>query len=231
MRHPGRADAKLSRAAVAGGHRLDYQFDVDAGLQGQRHCLGASGDVDGDQQVVDQLDLARGAERAEVMNNIAEAAYHLLGFPGSLGIAGEIDHRLAGAHHAGRAADFAVEEDRALGGQRRDLALLVGHQMRTEFDHDLAGPRGMHQAGFAQHHVVERLRRRQTGQHDIGHRTDVGGRARCDAADLLELIERAAPIAEHAIAAFDQVFGDRQTDLPHPDQTDRLHAASPTRAA
>jgi hypothetical protein len=49
--------------------------------------------------------------------------------------------------------------------------------------------------------------------------------------DPLELVERAAPIAEHAVPAFDQVFGDRQTDLSHPDQTDRLHAASPTRAA
>src|SRR5664280_2549545 len=60
---------------------------------------------------------------------------------------------------------------------------------------------------------------------------DVGGRARRDAADLLELVERAAPIAEHPVPAFDQVFGDRQTDLSHPDQTDRLHAASLTRAA
>jgi 2-keto-4-pentenoate hydratase/2-oxohepta-3-ene-1,7-dioic acid hydratase in catechol pathway len=33
------------------------------------------------------------------------------------------------------------EEDRALGGERRDLAFLVGHQMRPEFDHDLPGPR------------------------------------------------------------------------------------------
>ena len=57
--------------------------------------------------------------------------------------------------------------------------------------------------------------------------TSAGERA-ANAADLLELVERAAPIAEHAVAAFDQVFGDRQTDLPHPDQTDRLHAVLPS---
>jgi hypothetical protein len=83
----------------------------------------------------------------------------------------------------------------------------------------------MHQAGVALHHVVERLRRWQASQNHIG------GRARRNAADLLEFVERAAPVAEHAIAAFDQVFRDRQTDLSHADQTDRLHAASPTRAA
>ena len=123
----------------------------------QRHGLGGGGDVDRHQQVVDQLDLAGGAERAEIVDDIAEAAHHLLGFLGRLRIAGEIDHRLARAHHAGRAADLAVEENRALGGERRDLAFLVGNQMRAELDHDLAGPRRMHQAVFALHHLVERF--------------------------------------------------------------------------
>ena len=226
MRHPGRADAELGRTAAAGGHRLDHQIDVDAGFQAERHRLGGGGDVDGDQQIVDQLDLAGGAEGAEVMHDIAKAAHHLLGFLGGVGVAGEIDHRLARAHHAGRAADFAVEKDRALGGERRDLALLVGHQMRTELDDDLPGPRAMHQAVLALHHFVERFRRRQAGQHDVGLFADVGRRARRNAADLLEIGHRAAPIAEHAIAAFDQVFRDRQADFSHADETDRLHAAS-----
>ena len=122
------------------GDRLDHQVDVDAGLQPERHRLGGGGDVDRDQQIVDELDLGRGAERTEIEAKVGETLDHRLDLLGGFGIAAEIDHGLARRHHAGRAADLAVEIGRALLRKRRDVLLLVGHRMRAELDDDLAGP-------------------------------------------------------------------------------------------
>src|SRR5438270_71579 len=81
-------------------------------------------------------------------------------------VAGEIDHRLARRHHAGRPAHLAIEESRALGTQERNVTLLVRHRMRAELDHDLTGPRRSDQPVRALHYLVERLRRWQAGEHD-----------------------------------------------------------------
>src|SRR5262249_19862878 len=77
------------------------------------------------------------------------------------------------------------------------------------------------------HHLLERLRGRQTREHDVRLRADLGRRAGGSAADLLEFGERAAAIAQDSIAALDQVFSDRLPDLAHADETDGFHMLAP----
>ena len=77
------------------------------------------------------------------------------------GVAGKIDHALLRRHHARGARDFSVDESCALLRQRRYLASLVRHRMRTELDHDLPWPGGVDETLRTLHHVIERLRRRQ----------------------------------------------------------------------
>ena len=48
-----------------------------------------------------------------------------------------------------------------------------------------------------------------------------------NAAELLEFRKRAAAIAEHAVAALDQVFRNRQSDLADADEADCFHALTP----
>ena len=91
-----------------------------------------------------------------------------------LRIAGKINHRLARQDHTGRAADLAIDKDRALGRERRNLAFLVRNQMGTEFDHDLTGAGGVHQALLAPHNLIERVGGGQTGQDYICLFADIG---------------------------------------------------------
>src|SRR5262249_48649864 len=121
-------------------------------------------------------------------------------------------------------ADLAVEEDRPLGRQRADVALLVRHRMGAKLDYDLSRSRGFDEPMRAVHHLLKRLRGRQAGEHDVRLGADLGRGACRDTADFLELGERAAAIAEHAVAALDQIFRSRQPDLADADEADRLHA-------
>ena len=139
-------------------------------------------------------------------------------------VAGEIDHGLARRHHTRRSAHLAVEKPHALGRKRSDVTLFVRDGMGAELDDDLPSPRGFDQPIRTVHHLLERLRGRQAREHDVRLRADVRRRAACNAADFLELGERAAAVAQHTIAALDQVFANRQSDLADADQADRLHA-------
>ena len=104
-----------------------------------------------------------------------------------------------------------------------DLAPLVRHRVRTELNHDLPRPCGVHETLPPLHHVVERLRRWQAREYDVGLRADVGRRPRGHPADLFEFGERAAAIADDAPAALDEVLRDRQADLAYTYKTDGLH--------
>ena len=53
---------------------------------------------------------------------------------------GEQAHETLGGVEVIRLRDFAVDEERALLRQRRDLPLLDRNGIRTEFNHDLPGP-------------------------------------------------------------------------------------------
>jgi hypothetical protein len=81
----------------------------------------------------------------------------------------------------------------------------------------------VNEAARAVNHLVERLCRWQAGEHHVGLRADIGGRTRRHAADFFELGERAAAIADDAIAAFDQIIRNRQADFADADQTNRVH--------
>src|SRR5262249_24238868 len=120
-----------------------------------------------------------------------------------------------------------VEKACSLGRQRSDMTLLVGDGMGAKLDDDLSAARRLDEAIGTLHHLFERLRGRQAREHDIGLRADLGRRAGGDPADLLELGERAAAIAQHAVAALYQVFGNRQSDLADADEADRFHALIP----
>src|SRR5262249_57635271 len=76
--------------------------------------------------------------------------------------------------------------------------------------------------------LVERLRRRQAREYDPRLCADLGRRAGDDTADLLEFGERAAAIAQHPVAALDQVFADRQPDLADADEAHRFHGSHPS---
>src|SRR5262249_36278999 len=133
------------------------------------------------------------------------------------------DHALALGHHAGRAAYFAVDEHRTLGGEWIDLARLIGRWMRAELDDDLSRARRGDQPLRSLHHFVERFRRRQTREHHIRLRALIGRRFCRNAADVFELGYGAAPITEHTVAALDQVVRDRQADLADADKSDSFH--------
>ena len=99
--------------------------------------------------------------------------------------------------------------------------------MRVERDHDLALAGRSEQALRTAQHIFERDIVRQTGEDDVGLRTDVCGATRRDSAKLLERRERAAPIADDGKSALDEILADRKTDLPDADKTDLLHVQAP----
>src|SRR5262249_18809617 len=102
--------------------------------------------------------------------------------------------------------------------------VLAGEGWGADADENLSPPGGFDQPIRALHHIFERLRGRQARKHDVRLRAHLGRRAAGNAADFLELGERAAAVAHHAIAALDQVFGNRQSDLADTDEADRFHA-------
>src|SRR5258708_29832887 len=89
------------------------------------------------------------------------------------GVAGEIDHGLARGDHAGRPAHLAVEIDGALLRQRRDMALLVGHGMRSELGDDLTWTRRMNEPLRTLHDLVHRFRCGYAGEDEICLLADV----------------------------------------------------------
>src|SRR6516165_5784379 len=89
------------------------------------HRFRGGGNVDGHQQIVDELHAAGGAERPEIKAGVGKSADEALGLGAGLLVAGEIDHGLARRYHSRRAADLAVEKARALGRERRDMTLLL----------------------------------------------------------------------------------------------------------
>src|SRR5262249_39542836 len=180
--------------------------------------------VDGHEQIVDELHAASGAERPEIEAGIGKSADEALSLGAGLLLPGEIDHGLARRYHSRRSAHLAVEEARPLGRKRSDVALFVGDRMGPKLDDDLSGARRFDEPIGTLHHLLERLRGRQAREHDVRLRAHVGRRAARNAANFLELGERAAAVAHHPIAALDQVFGNRQSDLADTDEADRYHA-------
>src|SRR5262245_34215210 len=98
--------------------------------------------------------------------------------------------------------------------------------MRAELRHDLSLPGRVNEATRAVHHVVERFGGRQAGEHHVGLGADIGCRTRRHAANFFELSERAAAVADDAVAAFNQIIRDRQTDFADADETDGVHSIS-----
>src|SRR5262249_60634163 len=121
----------------------------------------------------------------------------------------------------------AVEIDGALLRQRRDMALLVGHGMRSELGDDLTWTRRMNETLRTLHDLVHRFRRGDAGKDEIGLLADVSRRFRRRSADLLEICQRAATEAHHAMAALDEIFTDRQPDFSDTNEPDGFHASSP----
>src|ERR1700730_1374079 len=99
--------------------------------------------------------------------------------------------------------------------------------MRAELDDDLPGLCRLHESRRTLHGVVERLGRGQAREHDLRLGADVGRRPRRHAADLLEFGERGAAKPDHAIAAFDEIFRDRQAYLADSDEAYGLHGTFP----
>src|SRR5262249_13661138 len=174
--------------------------------------------------IVDELHAASGAERPEIEAGIGKSADEALSLGAGLLLPGEIDHGLARRYHSRRSAHLAVEEARPLGRKRSDVTRFVGDGMGPKLDDDLSGARRLDEPIGTLHHLLERLRGRQAREHDIGLRADFGRRAGGYPSDLLEVGEGAAAIAQHAVAALDQVFGNRQSDLADTDEADRFHA-------
>src|SRR5262249_10092399 len=121
-------------------------------------------------------------------------------------------------------AHLAVEKDRTLGRERSDMTLFVGDGVGAELDDNLSWPSRFDQPIRALHHVFKRLRGRQAREHDVRLGAHVGRRAAGNAADFLELGERAAAVTHHPVAALDQVFANRKSDLAHANEADRFHA-------
>src|SRR5215470_8105153 len=173
LRHPRCTNSELGRASASGGNRFDHEIGVDAGLHSERHRFGGSGDMDRNQKVVDQLDLTGGAERTEIVNDVAESPRDRFSRFRRIWVPSKINHGLARGHHAGSTANLAVKKDSTFASERRDLPLFIGDEMRAEFDYDLSRPSRVHETLFALHDLIERLGRRQTGQHEVSLRTDI----------------------------------------------------------
>src|ERR1700739_3139503 len=124
--------------------------------------------MDRNQKIIHQLDAAGGAELAEIEARIGKARDHGFELLTCRGITGEIDYALSSQDHARGAGNFAIDESSALPRQRRDLALLIRHRVRTELDHDLPRPGGVDETSRTLHHIVKRLRRWQAREHDVG---------------------------------------------------------------
>ena len=223
LHHPRRPDRKQHRSAAAVGDRPYHRVRIDPGLERERYRLADRRGIDGDQQIVDELDLARGAERSEVKIDVGEFLHDRLERLAGFGVAGEIDRGLALRHHAGSAAHLPVEKDRTLGAQPLDLPLLRRQGMRAELGHDLAAPRRVDQPVRSADHLVEGIAAGEAGKDDVGLLADLCWRARRRAADLLEFRQGAAPVAEHAIPAGEQQPRDLRSDPSDPDQAYGLH--------
>ena len=81
----------------------------------------------------------------------------------------------------------------------------------------------MDQAPRAVDNIIKRFRRGQARKDDIGLRADLSRRTRGNAANFLEFGERAAAITDNAMAALDQIVGNRQADLADANDANRLH--------
>ena len=160
------------------------------------------------------------------MQEFGERRYHRLDFLAGVCVAGEKDHALARQHHARRAGDLAIDEGGALRGERRDLPLLDRNRIGAELDHDLARPCRAHQPVGTLHDFFKRRVGRQAGEDDVRLGADFGRGTRRHAADLLELLERAAAVADDAIAVFNEVLRDRHSDLADADKADCLRPRS-----
>src|ERR1700742_479118 len=99
--------------------------------------------------------------------------------------------------------------------------------MRAEFDDDLAGPNGVNDPMRPVHHVFQRLVGWKTGEDQIRTFSDLGRGLGGNAADLFEIGERTAAIAEDAVPGLDEMFANRQADLTDADEPDRLHQRLP----
>ena len=77
--------------------------------------------------------------------------------------------------------------------------------------------------------MVERIAAWQAREDDIGFLRDLRRRPRRHAADLLELLQGASPIAKDAMATGDEMLADFRADLADADEADGLHAVSPGR--
>src|SRR5258707_14257270 len=100
------------------------------------------------------------------------------------------------------------------------MVLLVGHGMRSELGDDLTWTRRMNETLRTLHDLVHRFRRGHAGKDEIGLLADVSRRFRRRSADLLEVCQRTAPDAHHAIAALDDIFAERQPDFSASNESD-----------
>jgi hypothetical protein len=156
--HPGCASAELGRPAAPIGNGLDHEIDIYSRLETERHRFRSRRDMDCDQQVVHQLDPARGTKRAEIEALVGETGNDPLRHAAGFLVARQVNHCLASRDHSRRTAHLAIEEHRAFLRKWRDVLLFIWHCIGSQLDDDLALMRRFQEPAFAVHHVGERLR-------------------------------------------------------------------------
>ena len=145
------------------------------------------GDIQTYQQIVDELDLGRGAKGSKIKAEIGKIVDDPLDFGCGSPIAGQIDDALALRHHARRSAHFTVEKNNPLCGQRSNVAFLHRYGMRAELDHDLAWSRGVDETIRAHHDFLKRFVAWKACENEIRLRPDIRRRFRWNAANLRKI--------------------------------------------
>jgi hypothetical protein len=177
-----------------------------------------------DEEVVDEFHLGRSAEITEMKTGLGKRGHDGFHFLNRLRGTTQVNDAFALHHHAGSAADLAVQKRDVLGRKWCDILLFDRYRMRAEFDHDLTWTCRFKKTVAAAHDILEGLIVWQAGKYDLGLRTDIGRGSGDDATKLLEIFKRAAPITDDDIAVLDQMFADWKTNLTHADETDLSHA-------
>jgi hypothetical protein len=133
----------LHGAPTACGNSFDKKVDIDACAQPDRHSLRRTGDMQSDEQVVDELGF-RGRSKTTEIDDLPDAmARDRLYGVRRLFIAAQKNRSLLLGHHARCGANLSVEKDSASRGKRRHIAFFDSNRMGSEFNDDLAKSGGL----------------------------------------------------------------------------------------
>ena len=110
-----------------------------------------------DEEVVDEFHLGRSAEITEMKTGLGKRGHDGFHFLNRLRGATQVNDAFALHHHAGSAADLAVQKRDVLGRKWCDILLFDRHRMRAEFHHNLARTCRFKKTAAAAHDLVEGL--------------------------------------------------------------------------